>query len=130
MEFTFQTKITESKGAINTAAKIADILAKSEVSFSTLKDSEGVPGIWVKFPDQEKPKLVAHTEDGIRENELFFRVKKAGWWVVYAANPFRHGEELYLFNHLTDAAEELVTEWIDNLCEEYQRRLDADMIPA
>jgi len=58
MKFEFETSIKESKGAVNTAAKIAEILKNSKVIFSTGKETK-VPGIWVKFQGEEKQKWVA-----------------------------------------------------------------------
>ena len=132
MEFNFQTTIKETKGALNTAAKIAAVLEKSEVIFSTLSRN-GVPGIWVKFPDAEKPTFVAKLDDNADENSMYYEEysNDLKWWTSYAKNPFKTWRyESYLFEHLTDAAEEMVNEWIQALCDEYERRLSADKRPA
>jgi len=131
MQFSFQTRIKESVGAVNTCARISKILAESEVVFSTLASKKGVPGIWVKLPGEDKPKLLAHMEDGCPDNNFFFRHKDGDWWVPYPANPFTgHDHECYVFEHLTDAAYEMVGNWITELCTEYSARLERDLQPA
>ena len=130
MTLTFETTIKETNGALNTAAKIADILKNSEVTFGILESSK-VPGIWVKLPDVEKSKFVAHHNQGNPEDEQFCEKYEGEnvWWTAYAKNPFSYwGHELYLFSHLTDAAEKLVQNWIIELCAEYDRRIKNDTL--
>lgn len=59
MDFQFEVTIKESKGAVNTAAKIADLLKGAQVIFSTLAKSSGTPGIWVIFQDQAGKRFIA-----------------------------------------------------------------------
>lgn len=131
MQFTFETNITESKGAVNTAAKIAEILKETKVKFSTLKEPDGVPGIWATLPGEEKARFIAkmsYDKPDNYDDKLRYR-QYGAWWTVYPRDPHGDGEEVYLFNYTTDAAKKLILEWINSLCDEYENRLAADEIP-
>lgn len=125
MEFNFETNIIETKGAVNTAAKIAEILKGAEVKFSTVKGTS-TPGIWVKFPDSDKSIWVASRQTSRNADRFEVAQVYGDWWTVYPRDPRGNGQKEYLFDHTTDAAKELVKEWIMALCDEYDRRLDAD----
>lgn len=130
MTFTFETTIKETKGALNTAAKIVEILKTAEVTFSTLKDND-VPCIFVKFQGDEKKRFVANLDGDSPDDEQVCEKYEGTnvWWTAYAKRPHgRYGQESFLFNHLTDAAEELVNTWIVSLCDEYDRRITADAV--
>lgn len=126
MNFTFETNIKESKGAINTAAKIAEILSKSQVSFGKTKDN--VPGIWVQFEGSEKSHWIACRicTANIQMGEYARTSMSGEWWKTYAKDNHNTPDAHFLFTHLTDAAEQLVKSWIESLIDQYQNRIDND----
>ena len=131
MIFNFEITIKETKGAVNTAAKIADILKNTEVSFTTclVGEAKGIPAIHAKLPGWEKPKFIAVRKTGKTQDFWETRREYGNWWINYVRNANGHGYEEWMFEHTTDAAKELVKEWIEALCDEYDRRLDADTVP-
>lgn len=129
MKFEFETKIKESKKALNTAANVAEILKKSEVYFTTTI-IDGVPAIFVKKPGAKNLCWVASLQTGGNGRENHYTSREYGnWWVTYARQHYRDDETEFLFPYLTDAATEMVKEWIEKLCDEYEAKLNADAIP-
>ena len=122
----FDCNMQESKKAINTVENVSEILAASTVSFSKLK-KVGHPAIFVNFPNSEKSVFVALYD----KNDTYFaetQMQSFGdWKTAYPCrtNPDELAQD-YVFEHLTDAAEIMVREWIVFLCNEYESRINAD----
>lgn len=126
MKFEFETEIIESKGAVNTAAKIAQILKDAKVFFGVTKT--GIPGIWVKFGEKEKENVALLRHNKTYNISNLYNVGEK-WLTAYPQRGHEEYEYQCLFEHLTNAAEQLVSTWIIALCDEYDRRLEADEKP-
>ena len=124
MEITFQTEIKETKGALNTAAKIAEILKSAEVTFGI--SESGQPAIWAKIDGKNHwiARYYTGHEADCWSEEYWTGSQK--WATVYSKRKHAYQEEPYIFEHLTIAAEKLVDQWIMGLCDEYYKRILAD----
>lgn len=127
MQFTFETTIKETKGALNTCAKIAEILNNAEITFGTAKNSQ-MPGIWAKLDDSDKKVWIAEMiGDEAKQIDYHMTSQQRGnWWHAAAQRRQRDTSESVVFEHLTDAAEKMVKAWIQELCEEYESRMNSD----
>jgi hypothetical protein len=122
MNFQFETEIIESQNAVNTAEKIAEILKAAKVTFGT---SSGFPSIFVVFPGKESKWLASLQHYG---NHDYTNTANSygNWWTAYPSAGYGsgwNGHEERLFAHLTNAAKVIVKEWVEELCDEYERRL-------
>ena len=123
--FAITPTIEKGKNTINTAQVVAEQLNKCVVKFSQSKTN--VPAIYIKMEGEKDFKWLANFrndwDDCVRE---YTSVGGRVWHHLYPRNPFGHGYEKYLFEHLTDAAYDLVMQFIIACIEKYDAEFEAD----
>lgn len=129
--FTITPAFEKGKKTVNTAKVIAEQLNKCVVRFAT--DKKGIPTIWIKLnPENPENKefsylaQLAVIDDDYMVTKEYEAKSGRTWRKVFAKNPFRSGAEWYLFEHLTDSAEELVYGFIKHCIEEYEKEIEND----
>lgn len=122
--FTITPTFEKGNKTINTAEAVAKQLNKCVVKFS---QTDGVPAIYIKMEGEDKFKWLANYKNDwngcVREYET---VGGRAWHHLFPRNPFGHGHEKFLFQHLTDSAYELVMQFIVACIERYDVEFDAD----
>lgn len=115
----------KGKKTINTAVVVAEKLNKSTVLFST--DKDGIPSIFMKFEGQEKYKCMASL--GVNYDRYVKEYETKGgntWHHTFPKRYSNHGLEWYMFEHLTDSAEGLVSQFIHFCIEKFDAELAED----
>lgn len=126
--FTITPDFEKGKKRLNTAEVIAEKLNKCTVSLG--KTKQGTPSIFVKFENAKEAVWIASLEAMQDWDSSQYREYTADsgreWRRCFAKNPFRNGYEFYLFDHLTDSAEELVIAFMEACIEEFDKEIGAD----
>lgn len=128
MEFTFSTEIIETANAVNKAAVVVEKIKNAKVTFSSLKNTT-IPGIWATFEEGGKSIFLAALKHADIHEFSSECLTVGNWYIAYPCRPKKsNGHESVVFDYCTNAAYELVQEWITGLTEEYENRLESDSL--
>lgn len=123
----FEPEITQTKGALNTAEKVARLLSGAKVDFGVTKS--GMPGIWATIGEGEKQWIASYDPDNDGGQNLHYSEPYGGWKTVYSQGYDPYGYKSYLFPHLTKAAKKVADRWVMFLCDKYEAIMNADPMP-